>query len=191
MQKCDPFDCGAVNSTTCVRPSRTNVTGITQYEAQGWYGVWNVWSLHSHIGAWATALDEPSSEHAILTAIDPRVANTATSVLMTLLQKYSINPNADAATRALLTATAKGNEMAYGNVRVRGESSTLSGTEWRRVLWRRLDQALGDANAPDGFDTWLSVVKGGAFSTRGLSGAEALIRKLSGSSWPYVPQKEG
>ena len=69
-------------------------------------------------------------------------------------------------------------EPAYGNARIRGESSTLSGTQWRSVLYERLEAALSEASAYDGFEEWVPMVRGGAFSTRRLSGREALVKRL-------------
>ncbi|KAL6715268.1 hypothetical protein ACLMJK_007532 [Lecanora helva] len=181
VQKCIPFDCYTLKSTTCVRPSTTNRTGIGEYDAAGWYAAWNVYSVHQHIASWAVALTNRTSEHAILAAINPRVPNTATSVLTTLLKKYSINHNADSALVALLKRTAAGSkEPAYGNARIRGERNTVSGAAWRGILYRRLEGALvGAAGRYGGFGEWVPMVEEGAFSTRGLAGVDALTRKLA------------
>jgi len=176
--RCIPFDCANLKSTTCVKPSRTERTNITMYEASGWYAAWNVYSVHHHVYAWATALDKRSSENAILAAINPRVANTATSVLKALIPKYGFNPNADNAIVHLLNNQSMDAEPAYGNARIRGESNTLSGTQWRSLLYERLDKMLQMANSHDGFDQWLILGKSGAYSTRGLSGVDALTRSL-------------
>lgn len=136
--------------------------------------------MWNHTRAWATALNQKTSEGAILASMNPRVANTPTTVLTSLIQDYSINHNVDVALLSLLNNTKPKLEKAYGNVRVRGESNTLSGTQWRQVLRDRLDDALGAANFD--FDVWLEVVKGGAFSTRGLKGARDLGKRLAEES---------
>ena len=69
-------------------------------------------------------------------------------------------------------------EPAFGNPRMRGEVSTLSGTKWREVLVNRLERALMEASAYNGFDQWMGMVGKGAYSTRGLKGANALTRSL-------------
>ena len=175
-QSCVPFDCANLNSTTCMQPMTTNRTDVTTPEAQGWYAAWNVYSVHHHIVAWASAINTPSSESAILAAINPRIGNTAASVLKTLLSQYGLNPSADNAIAQLLDAPTAQPQQVYGNTRVRGESSTLSGTQWRQVLVERLGEALVLAN--DDFGDWLTMASGGAFSTRGLSGAPALRARL-------------
>lgn len=173
---CLPFDCAHLNSTTCVQPMTTNQTDVTKIQAQGWYAVWNVYAVHHHVSAWATALDRKSSEPAILGAVKPRVANTATSVLKTLLPKYGFNGKADGAIVKLLGEDGQGMTMGYGNPRVRGESKVLSGADWRGLLVERLEEVLEVANGE--FGDWLGMVEGGAYSTRGLSGVDALVRSL-------------
>jgi len=175
--RCEPFDCASLNSTTCIQPQRSNLTGITGYEAAGWYAAWNVYSVHHHIWAWATALNKSSSEHAILSAVNTSVANNATSVLAQVIKKYGINHNAD---KALLDVLQKENstqgEIAYGNSRGRGETSTLTGAQWRGLVVERLGEVLRVVNFR--FEDWLGMVEGGAYSTRGLSGVKALSRGL-------------
>ena len=178
---CVPFDCVTFGSTTCVQPTVSNRTDITVIEAQGWYAAWNVYEVHQHVMAWATAINQTSSERAILAAINPRVSNTAASVLETLIGNYGFNPNADKAIVQLLKTQAADNstaEPSYGNSRLRGEVSTLSGTQWRSVLVGRLQSMLVTVSAYNGYDGWIGLVKGNAYSTRGLSGAEALAGSL-------------
>lgn len=178
VSKCQPFDCASLNSTTCIQPQRSNVTGITMYEAAGWYAAWNVYAVHHHIRAWASALNKTSSEHAILAAVNPLVANNATSVLMSVIRKHSINPNADKGLLDVLENTGHG-EQAYGNSRGRGEQSTLTGKEWSGVLVDRLAVVLRVVNFD--FGEWLGMVESGAYSTRGLSGSGALANRLKAS----------
>lgn len=146
------------------------------YEAAGWYAAWNVYAVHHHISAWATALNQSSSERAILAAINPGIASTATSVLTSLIKKYGINPHADESIVNVLGSPMV--EPAYGNSRVRGEASTLTGVQWRGLLVQRLGVVLEKVNFS--FDDWLPMVEGGAYSTRGLAGFGALAESLAG-----------
>ena len=67
-------------------------------------------------------------------------------------------------------------EPAYGNVRVRGESSSLTGLQWQLVLKMRLRQVLDLAMGQ--FGPFLGAVKGGAYSARGLASVGNLTRSL-------------
>lgn len=174
VEKCDPFDCSSLNSTTCIYPRTSNRTGLTRLQAASWYGVWNVYAVHNHFANWAAALNRTSSEHAILLAVNPHKSNTVDSVLTSVITHYGINTNAD---RGILTLLKPEQGKAYGNARGRGEVSTLSGRQWRELLTGRLGEVLERVNY--GFDEWKGVVgREGAFSTRGLSGSEALAERL-------------
>lgn len=165
VSKCEPFDCASLNSTTCIQPKRSNQTGITMYEAAGWYAAWNAYAVHHHIWAWAAALNRTSSERAILAAVDPRVANNATSVLTALIKKYGINLNADKALLNVLELPGQG-ESAYGNARGRGEASSLTGEEWRGVVVGRLGGVLEVVNFR--YEVWLWMVEGGGVFDEGV-----------------------
>lgn len=67
-------------------------------------------------------------------------------------------------------------EPAYGNARVRGESSTLTGAQWQLALRMRLGQVLDLAMGR--FEDFLGAVKGGAYSARGLASVGNLTRSL-------------
>lgn len=67
-------------------------------------------------------------------------------------------------------------EPAYGNVRVRGESSTLTGAQWQVVLKARLGLVLDLAMGQ--FGHFLGAVEGGAYSARGLASVGNLTRGL-------------
>ena len=67
-------------------------------------------------------------------------------------------------------------EPAYGNARVRGESSTLTGVQWQLALKTRLGQVLDLAMGQ--FGHFLDAVKGGAYSARGLASVGNLTRSL-------------
>ena len=67
-------------------------------------------------------------------------------------------------------------QLAEGNARLRGESSSLTGPQWQEALVIRLGQVLDLAMRR--FETFLGAVKGGAFSAVGLEGVGNLTRSL-------------
>lgn len=178
---CEQYNCTSLslNSTLCPEPTALNGTkNGTAETAEEWYGAWNVYALQHHISTWSAALAANTSTNAILAAVNPRVPNTATTLLTTLISKYGLNTsdNADAALIKLLQVPTGRPEPAYGNVRVRGESSTLTGAQWQLALKARLGQVLDLAMGQ--FDEFLGTVKGGAYSARGLAGVGNLTRSL-------------
>lgn len=173
---CTPFDCATLTSTTCPRPQSSNFTNITVDQAQQWYGVWNIYSLHTFIASWALALNATSSEPAILSVINPKIGNTAVTVLRSLIAKYGVNPNADSALIDLIkvpTASPQPDINAHGQV----ESLERSGTEWRQLLVAKMqtvaDWAMGN------FTDFLGAVGDGAFATRGLANATVLAGRMA------------
>ena len=181
-ETCAQYNCTSLslNSTLCPEPTAANGTGnaTTADTAEKWYGAWNVYALQRHISTWSAALTANSSTTAILAAVNPSAPNTATSLLTTLISKHGLNTslNADAALIKLLQVPMVRPEPAYGNVRVRGESNTLTGAQWQLVLTARLRQVLDLAMGR--FDEFLGAVKGGAYSARGLAGVGNLTRSL-------------
>ena len=141
-----------------------------------WYAAWNVYNTQNHIYSWATALNANTSTKAILKSVDPRKPNTATQLLTALILRYGYNPNADKALVSLLMAPTNTTEMSYGNSRLRGELSTLSGAQWQVVLYKRLEQA--NALAMGDFGSWLNMLDNGTYSVRGLAGVGELVEKL-------------
>ncbi len=146
--------------------------------AEKYYAAFNVYALQHHISVWSAALASPTSTNAILAAVNPRVPNTATTLLTALIAKYGLGTatKADAALIALLEVPTGRPEPAYGNARVRGESSSLTGRQWQVALEKRfalvLELAMGR------FDDFLGAVKGGAYSARGLASVGDLTRRL-------------
>ena len=67
-------------------------------------------------------------------------------------------------------------EPAYGNVRVRGESSTLTGVQWQLALKMRMGQVLDLVMGR--FEEFLGAVKGGAYSAKGLASVGNLTMSL-------------
>lgn len=61
-------------------------------------------------------------------------------------------------------------------MRVRGESSTLTGLQWQLVLKARLRQVLDLAMGQ--FGHFLGAVKGGAYSARGLASVGNLTMSM-------------
>ena len=163
----------------CPEPTLGNSTkDVSAETAEQWYGAWNLYALQHHIATWSAALSARTSTKAILAAVNPRKPNTATSLLTTLIPKYGLNTakNADAALITLLKVQTGRPEPAYGNARVRGESSTLTGVQWQVALEMRLRQILDLAMGR--FGEFLGAVKGGAYSARGLAGVGNLTRSL-------------
>ena len=173
---CTPFDCATLNSTACPQPAPSTFTNITTDQAQGWYGVWNVYSVHHFLTAWATALNTTSSEKAILGVINPRVANTATTVLTSLVSKYGLNPNADAAMVKLAQVKIVKPEPQYGNRHSKGQSSNPTGAQWRAILYAKM-QSVSDLAAGN-FTDFIGMGGEGDFSVRGLAGVDALVDSL-------------
>ena len=179
--KCTPFDCATLNSTACPQPQSSNFTNITVDQAQQWYGVWNVYSLHTFIKSWAAALNATSSESAILSVINPKLANTAVTVLETLMPKYGVNPNADSALLDLIKVPSASPQPMDGGPKVQAHgqvsSGEPSGTEWRQTLVAKMqsvaDEAMGN------FTSFYGVVGEGAFAVRGLANATVLTERMA------------
>ena len=178
---CTPFDCATLTSTTCPQPQSSNFTNITVDQAQQWYGGWNIYSLHTFIASWALALNATSSEPAILSVINPRVATTAVTVLGSLIAKYGVNPNADSALIDLIKVPSASPQPLYGgrNVEAKGQVQRHepSGTQWRQLLVAKMqtvaDEAMGN------FTDFLAAVGDGAFATRGLANATVLAQRMA------------
>lgn len=169
------------NSSLCPSPRISNTTSLTNAtaeEAEAFYGAYNIWAVQHHISIWASALNANTSQIAIRDAVRPRVPNNASSVLTTLISKHGLNTaaSADAALIGLLGVPTDPPEQSYGNVRLRGESSTLTPVQWQGKLVARLAQALGLAMGE--FEPWLDMVEGGAFSAKGLASVEAVVGSL-------------
>ncbi|KAK4697242.1 hypothetical protein P7C71_g801, partial [Lecanoromycetidae sp. Uapishka_2] len=169
---------------TCLLPTvygapGPNCTMMNTAEST-WYAVYNVYQVHKFISNWATALNASTSQKAITSAIDPRVPNTATTVMITLINKHGINPHADTALIQMLQLPTQSPQPAFGNTRVRGESSTPSAEQWQVLLGARLQDTL--AVVMDDFDGFLSAVGNGTFSTRGLASASDLKKRMEGGS---------
>lgn len=150
------------------------------FEAQQWYGVWNVYSLHQFIQSWAVALNQTTSEPAILSLINPKLTTTAVTVLKALMPKYGINPNADSALLGLIKAPSASPQPLFGGPKshVKGAPNRApSGTEWREILVAKMqsvaDQAMGN------FTEFLGTVGKGAFSVRGLANATVLAERMA------------
>lgn len=178
---CEQYNCTSLSLSTalCPEPTAGNSTkNATAGTAEEWYGAWNVYALQYHISTWSAALAANTSTTAILAAVNPRVPNTATSLLTTLIPKHGLNTstNADAALIQLLKVPTGRPEPAYGNVRGRGEVSTLTGVQWQLALKTRLAQVLDLAMGQ--FEEFLGAVKGGAYSARGLASVGNLTRNL-------------
>lgn len=178
---CQQYNCTSLSLSTalCPEPTTGNSTeNATAQTAEEWYGAWNIYALQNHISTWSAALSANTSTKAILAAVNPRIPNTATTLLTSLISKYGLNTstNADAALIKLLEVPTARPEPAYGNARVRGESSTLTAVQWQSALEMRLGQVLDLAMG--GFGDFLGVVKGGAYSARGLASVGNLTRSL-------------
>ncbi|KAL9069720.1 MAG: hypothetical protein Q9161_005304 [Pseudevernia consocians] len=178
---CEQYNCTSLSLSTalCPEPTASNSTNDTTADtAEKWYAAWNAYALQHHISAWSAALSANTSTKAILAAVNPRTPNTATSLLTTLIPKYGLNTStdADAALVKLLKVPTVTPEPAYGNVRVRGESSTLTGVQWQLALEMRMRQVLDLAMGR--FDEFLGAVKGGAYSARGLASVANLTTSL-------------
>ena len=178
--KCTTFDCATLNSTTCPLPLSSNSTNITVDEAQQWYGVWNIYSLHAFIKSWAVALNQTSSEPAILSVINPKLATTAVTVLEALMPKYGVNPNADSALLDLVKVPSASPQPSFGgkNTHVKqAPNREPSGTEWRQILVAKMqnvaDEAMGN------FTAFLGTVGEGAFSVRGLANSTVLAERMA------------
>jgi len=152
----------------------------TKSSTHSWYAVWNVYEVHQYVLSWATAVNVTSSQAAILGAVDPSVPNTSTAVMVTLINKYGLNPNADAALVKMLELPTKIPQPTYGNTRVRGESSTPSPAIWQALLVARLQDVLDVVMG--NFTDFLGAVDNGTFSTRGLASASDLEAELKGAS---------
>lgn len=177
---CEQYNCTSLSLSTklCPEPTVSNSTQDTTADmAEKYYAAFNVYALQNHISVWSAALSADTSTKAILAAVNPRVPNTATTLLTTLIAKYGLSTStkADAALLALLKVPTGRPEPAYGNARVRGESSTLTGKQWQVALETRFGQVLELAMGR--FDDFLGAVKGGAYSARGL----ASVGNLTGS----------
>ena len=180
---CEQYNCTYLSLNTALCPQPTTIgnnssENITAQIAEEWYGAWNVYALQHHISTWSAALSANTSSKAILAAVNPRIPNTATSLLTTLIPKHGLNTsiNADAALIELLKVPRGRPEPAYGNARIRGESSTMTGPQWQVVLSMRLGQALDLAMGR--FDLFYDAVEGGAYSARGLASLGNLTRSL-------------
>ncbi len=151
------------------------------YEAQQWYGVWNVYSLHTFIKSWAVALNATSSESAILSVINPKLASTAVTVLESLMPKYGVNPNADSALLDLIKVPSASPQPMYGGPRVQAQgqvsSGEPSGTEWRQILVAKM-QSMAD-EAMGNFTSFLGTVGEGAFAVKGLANATVLTERMA------------
>ncbi|CAF9914302.1 MAG: hypothetical protein ALECFALPRED_009520 [Alectoria fallacina] len=178
---CEQYNCTSLSLSTalCPEPKAANGTkDATAQAAEEWYGAWNLYALQHHIATWSAALSANTSVKAILAAVNPRVPNTATTLLTTLVSKHGLGTatNADAALVKLLEVPTGRPEPAYGNARVRGESSTLTAAQWQLALRMRLGQVLDLAMGR--FGDFLGAVKGGAYSARGLASVGNLTRSL-------------
>ncbi|CAD6567893.1 MAG: hypothetical protein ASARMPREDX12_000832 [Alectoria sarmentosa] len=178
---CEQYNCTSLSLSTalCPEPKAANgTTDATAEAAEQWYGGWNLYALQHHIATWSAALSVNTSAKAILAAVNPRVPNTATTLLTALVAKRGLDTatNADAALVKLLEVPTGRPEPAYGNARVRGESSTLTGAQWQLALRVRLGQVLDLAMGR--FEDFLGAVKGGAYSARGLASVGNLTRSL-------------
>ncbi|KAL9137986.1 MAG: hypothetical protein Q9175_000803 [Cornicularia normoerica] len=178
---CEQYNCTSLSPSTalCPKPTAANSTeGATAETAEEWYGAWNVYALRLHISTWSAALSANTSTKSILAAVKPRVPNTATFLLTTLIFKYGLDTakNADAALIKLLEVPTGRPEPAYGNARVRGESSTLTGLQWQLALRMRLGQVLDLAMGR--FEVFLGAVEGGAYSAKELASVRNLTRSL-------------
>ena len=178
--KCTPFDCATLNSSSCPPPKSSNYTNITVFEAQQWYGVWNIYSLHTFIKSWALALNATTSEPAILSVINPKVATTAATVLEALMPKYGVNPNADSALLDLIKIPSASPQPLFGgrNSHVKPvPNREPSGSEWREILVAKM-QSVAD-KAMGNFTEFLATVGEGAFSVKGLANATVLAERMA------------
>lgn len=178
---CAQYNCTslALSTALCPEPTAANSTAnATAETAEEYYGAWSVYALQHHISAWSAALSANTSTKAILAAVNPRVPNTATSLLTTLIPKYGLNTSvaADTALVTLLKVPTGRPEPAYGNARIRGESSTLTGPQWQLALRTRFGQVLDLAMGQ--FEEFLGAVKGGAYSANGLASVGNLTTSL-------------
>ena len=125
---------------------------------------------------WAQALSAPSSEKAVYIVTESDTvadsdAQTATSVLCTLIVKYGRDHDADDALVRLLEAEPHSTTVparpatSYGRVPTHLDEPT--GAAWQPVLQARLAEVL--ALAMDDFEFFLETVRTGAYSTRGLA----------------------
>ena len=159
-------------TTTTPQDNETNA----QY-AQEFYGAFTLYALQNHISTWSAALSANTSTTAILAAVNPRTPNTAISLLQTLISTYGLNTstNADAALIKLLGYPSRP-VPAYGNARIRGESSTMTGPQWQAAMRLQLGYALDLVMGR--FDLFLAAVEGGAYSAKGLASVGNLTRSL-------------
>lgn len=156
------------------------IKSYTDHSTCSWYAVYNVYQVHQFVYSWAAALNVTSSQKAITNAVNPRIPNTATTVMVTLINKYGLNKNADAALIKMLQVPTQTPQPTFDNFRVRGESSTPSAAKWQVLLVARLQDTL--AVVMDDFDAFLGAVGNGTFSTRGLATASDLKAKLKEAS---------
>ncbi|KAM0796718.1 hypothetical protein BDR22DRAFT_893040 [Usnea florida] len=179
---CPPPTPASINTTTTTTgaSTTTTTTAAAVQTAEEYYAAFNIYALQSHISTWSAALSSPSSRQTILNALNPRLPNTASSLLTTLISTYGLNTsvNADAQLIKLVAVRTGPPEPAVGNGRVRGERSSVSAEVWQGLLRERLGDVLGLAMAR--FELFLGAVQGGAYSARGLAGVGELRRALEG-----------
>lgn len=169
---CSTLTTDSSNSDKCTQP----LANEKDWTPKDFYGAFNIWSLQHHISVWAQALSAASSQQAIdtVTKSDTTAdseAQTATSVLSTLILKYGHDHDADHALVRLL-------EAEPNSTKVPTRPSTSPGTAltplneptaaaWQPVLQARLAEVL--KLAMDDFEFFLEAVRTGAYSTMGLA----------------------
>ena len=126
------------------------------------------------------ALNQTTSEPAILSVINPRLATTAAAVLEALMPKYGVNPNADSALLDLIKVPTVSPQPLFGGPKshLKGAPNRApSGTEWREILVAQMQSVADKAMA--NFTEFLDTVGEGAFSVRGLANATVLAERMA------------
>ena len=180
---CSLLTTNASNSDSCMKPALDE----QHWTAGEYYGVFNIWSLQHHISIWAQALNAPSSQKAItnVTVSDSAAdsdAQTATSVLATLIESYSVDREADDYLVRLLEAEPNASKVPARpngtHQRVASYAGQPTASAWQPVLTARLAEVL--ALAMDDFDFFIEVVRQGSYSTDGLAVVGQLEEALKG-----------
>ncbi|KAL2042493.1 hypothetical protein N7G274_004986 [Stereocaulon virgatum] len=171
---CVPFDCATLNSRAC--PAPTASTNMTIPQAQGYYAVYSLYSVNQFLSGWATALNRASSEPAILSVLNNTTTPTPTGVLVSLITRYGLNPNADA---KLVQLAQVQSVKPDPQIQPQPGKDNAALSLWRGVLVDKLQKM--SFSAAGNFTSFVGLVGDGDFSVKGLAGANQLIASLSRS----------
>lgn len=182
QHNCANLTTSTSNSGQCTQPRADQ----QDWTPDDFYGAFNIWSVQHHISVWAQAIAAASSRPAITTVaasdtIADSEAQSATSVLSSLILKYTINKEADEGLVRLLEAEPNSTKVPKRPKstpqRVPSSIEEPSATAWQPILQARLAEVL--ALAMNDFDFFLETVREGAFSTTGLAVVGQLTEAMS------------